>query len=569
MTRVIFQTPGGPSAALLAQIKAYGGKVKRRYKNVNEITVQIPACTATLLGARTDVDYVSMERMTVAVGSALEDTTGADQVRNVVPVGGGTMNGDGIGIAILDSGVDVNHQALLDANGNSRVVASVDFTGEGRTDDPYGHGTHVASTAAGSNAYANGLFAGIAPNAKIINLRVLNSMGEGSESDTVSAIDWAIANKDLYNIKVLNLSLGATAVDSYANDPLCLAVRRAVDAGLVVCVAAGNNGKDAQGNKIYGQIHSPGIEPSAITVGAANTFQTTNRDDDGITTYSSRGPTRGHYTDDQGVVHYDNLIKPDMVAPGNKIAGAEADHNHVVQGNGGTHVPGTSGTAAEMVMSGTSVATPVVAGSVALLLQANPNMTPNLVKGVLEYTAQPLAGFNTLEQGAGELNVEGAIRLAGLIRQDLGGLNLGDPLLTGSAPTPSTTIGGVSFVWAGGIVENWDCISGTNLMTQYQGIYGTSSILLGDGLLLGDGVLAGDGILASDGLLLGDGILVGDGPLVSNGTTLDNGTLFVDGLLLGDGTVLSDGLLLGDGFLLGDGLLLGDSILLGDNVRGH
>src|SRR6185369_15882912 len=154
-----------------------------------------------------------------------------------------------------------------------------------------------------------------------------------------------------------------------------------------------------QGNKIYGQIHSPGIEPAAITVGAANSLQTTNRDDDSITSYSSRGPTRGRYTDENNVVHYDNLIKPDLVAPGNKLAGAESPNNHLVQGNGALHVHGNGAEDGEMVMSGTSVATPVVAGSVALLLQSNPNMTPNLVKAVLELTAQPLQGVNNLEQG--------------------------------------------------------------------------------------------------------------------------------------------------------------------------
>src|SRR6185436_13501853 len=137
------------------------------------------------------------------------------------------------------------------------------------TDDPFGHGTHVAAVAAGNSHVSDGAYTGIAPRAKLINVRVLDSQGRGSLSNTIAGIEWCIANKALYNIRVLNLSLGATAVDSYVNDPLCQAVRRAFDAGMVVCVAAGNSGKDQDGNKLFGAIHSPGIEPSALTVGAA------------------------------------------------------------------------------------------------------------------------------------------------------------------------------------------------------------------------------------------------------------------------------------------------------------
>src|SRR5207247_9533164 len=202
--------------------------------------------------------------------------------------------------------------------------------------------------------------------------------------------------------------------------PSCGAVRRLVDAGNVVVAAAGNNGKNAEGQKVYGQIHSPGNEPSAITVGAANSYGTNQRSDDVITSYSSRGPTRSAWTDKWGVKHYGNSIKPDLVAPGNKLIGAEAVNNYLVTQNPFLDAGVSPVDARKMMfMSGTSMAAPVVAGAAALLLQANPTLTPNLIRVLLMYTAQPLARFNMLEQGAGEINIEGAVHIAHLIRTDL------------------------------------------------------------------------------------------------------------------------------------------------------
>src|SRR3712207_3747081 len=241
-----------------------------------------------------------------------------------------------------------------------------------------------------------------------------------------------MAHGQRYRVRVVNLSLGAPAVDSYKTDPLCHAVRRLADAGFVVVAAAGNDGKTSTERygadaKTYGLIHSPGNEPSAITVGASNTFGTDARGDDGVATYSSRGPTRSFWTDDAGTKHYDNLVKPDLVAPGNKLVYAEALDNRLVAANPSLHFEtgeegGGGETSRMMYLSGTSVSAPVVAGTAALMLQVNPSLTPNLVKALLMYTAQPLAGFNMLEQGAGQLNVEGAVRLARLVRTDLGAL---------------------------------------------------------------------------------------------------------------------------------------------------
>ncbi|HEX6623159.1 MAG TPA: S8 family serine peptidase [Pyrinomonadaceae bacterium] len=179
------------------------------------------------------------------------------------------------------------------------------------------------------------------------------------------------------------MSLGMAAVDSFRNDPACKAVRRMADAGVVVVVAAGNNGKDEAGQKVYGQVHSPGNEPSAITVGASNTYGTDIRSDDTVATYSSRGPTRSYWTDVSGTRYYDHLIKPDLVAPGNKLISAQATGNKLIteypQMDPGVNV-GFSTNSRLMYMSGTSVSAPVVAGTAALMLRMQPKLTPNLVK---------------------------------------------------------------------------------------------------------------------------------------------------------------------------------------------
>ncbi len=170
----------------------------------------------------------------------------------------------------------------------------------------------------------NGTYGGVAGGAKLLDFRVLNSRGTGSTSALLNALNAVLQYRTQYNIRVVNLSLGSVAVDSYKNDPVCRAVRKLVNAGIVVVAAAGNDGKDNSHAKLYGRIHSPGNEPSAITVGASNTFGTNRRSDDIVTTYSSRGPTRSYWTEWNGRRHYDNLMKPDLVAPGNKIIGSSA-----------------------------------------------------------------------------------------------------------------------------------------------------------------------------------------------------------------------------------------------------
>lgn len=557
---VIVQSAASWDGSLDKVIKENGGNVKRIYKTLNARAVKLPASAVASLAKRNDVSYISPDRSVEKLGHVTL-TTGADAARTM---GGSTAyDGTGVGIAILDSGIDANHlSSTYETNSNSRIAASVDFTGEGRTDDPFGHGTHVAGIAAGNGQIAQGSYRGIAPNARIINLRVLNSQGSGKVSDLLAAIDWIKLNRTAHNIRVVNMSLGTSAVDSYKYDPLCVAVRSLVNLGVVVVAAAGNEGKDSKGTKVYGRIHSPGVDPSVITVGATNTFGTDTRADDAVTTYSSRGPTRSFWTDGAGTRHYDNLVKPDLVAPGNKIVSATAYKNYLVTNNPSldANVSG-SYPRKQMYMSGTSMATPVVAGAAAMLMQANPTLTPNLVKMILMYTAQQLPGFNTFEQGAGQVNIEGAMRLARLVRTDLNANTaLGSSLLTSAAPTPRTTIANHTFGWGQGIVIAQSFATGVSLITKYHKIYGL-------GVVMTDGTVDAYGVLVSDSKLIASGVTISESILVSNGSMMSDGSPFLGcGSLLSDGVMLADGSLLPDGVVLSDGALISDGVILGDVI---
>src|SRR5439155_11629010 len=256
--------------------------------------------------------------------------------------------------------------------------------------DPYGHGTHVAAAAAGSAAYQWPDTTGVAPNASLYDLRVLDDKGVGNLADVIAGIDWVTQHARLLNIRVMNLSLAAGSTESFITDPLARAARAAVATGIVVVVAAGNAGKTADGREVYGAVGSPGHDPSVITVGAANLHGSAARSDDTVTGFSSRGPTRGRTTLAGGERWIDNLLKPDLVAPGNRIVGALAANvlgtrdswNLLVT----TYpqlalVPGAAQAPNQTLMelSGTSVAAPVVAGAAALMLQVNPGLTPPLI----------------------------------------------------------------------------------------------------------------------------------------------------------------------------------------------
>ncbi len=318
----------------------------------------------------------------------------------------GGLVGRNIGIAILDSGL-APHADLRD-----RVKLRKNFvrdTDASDVSDQFGHGTHIAGIIAGSGAgsfSADGSqYVGMAPGAELVSLRVLGDDGTGYVSDVVEGIEWAIKHQQQYRLRVLNLSLGHLATTLPRHDPLAQAVERAVKSGLVVVASGGNLGKDEAGNPVNGAIVSPGYTSGALTVGALNTLGTVIRSDDQVASYSSRGPV--------GDPDRENTweIKPDLVAPGNAIVAAGAVGSYIWDNYPDRRVTGSGG-GTYLVLSGSSMATAVVSGAVAQLLEAAPWLTPSQVKAVLQLTAQRLEGFGLVEQGAGSLNVPLAAALA-------------------------------------------------------------------------------------------------------------------------------------------------------------
>ena len=237
-------------------------------------------------------------------------------------------------------------------------------------------------------------YRGVAPNVNLINLRVLDQNGAGQEANVIAAIDRAIQLQSTYNIRVINLSLGHPVYESYTLDPLCQAVEAAWKAGIVVVSAAGNYGRDNSYNTHgYGTIASPGNDPYVITVGATKTNGTPSRLDDSIASYSSKG-----------AYAIDHIVKPDLVAPGNNVVSLLSSPNcTIVLNEPKTQVSPTtyetvgaySTTSNYLRLSGTSMATPVVSGAAALLIQQQPFLTPDQVKARLMKTAGKILPRNS------------------------------------------------------------------------------------------------------------------------------------------------------------------------------
>ena len=356
--------------------------------------LDVPAHAVAGLADDIEVDQLTTNQTLRAQDAVTNETIGADLVQAGTwddEGGGQAYDGSGVGVALIDSGVALMPQLA------GRIVARLDFTNpRGFGFDAYGHGTHVAGIIASQAGKRDG-DGGVAPGAHIVSLKVLDENGLGTADNVIEAIDWTIRNAKRFKIRVINLSLGGPVLQPSADDPICQAVERAYRAGLVVVVSAGNFGKTADGKKIYGGITTPGISPYALTVGALNTMGTSWPEDDEVASYSSRGPTL-----------FDRLIKPDLVAPGNKIESLAAPGSTLVKKY--PQLVTGSGLNTRLTLSGSSMAAGVASGAAALVLDAHPKATPFVLRTTLQLgSSRSVEGL--LEAGAGNLRVPSSLEL--------------------------------------------------------------------------------------------------------------------------------------------------------------
>ncbi len=495
--RVIIQYNQAPGAKHFAKAQSVGAKLNSNLSLVNAGAFTMSPAAIRALAMDGDVAFISPDRKLKGMDDYTDSAIGVSTAWN------SGYDGTGIGVAIIDSGInDGYHADFKDSAGRSRIVYHQDFTGtptsnsSGATWDLYGHGTHVAGIVGGNGTWSAGRFAGVAPNVNLIDLRVLDQNGSGSDSMVIAAIQRAIALKNTYNIRVINLSLGRGVPTGYANDPLCQAVESAWRAGIVVVVASGNYGRlSLNGSNGYGTVTAPGNDPLVLTVGAMKTMNTSARTDDQIASYSSKGPTT-----------YDHVVKPDLVAPGNTIVSI-VDHGSTLEALYPSNLRTGTNLAYHpyFVLSGTSMATPVVSGAVALLLDQHASLTPDQVKARLMKTAYKTFPVSTVSTdlttgqtftsyydiftvGAGYLDVAAA----------LGNNDLAPPAV-GSAVSPSalydSSTGTVSLVNGSSVVWGTSVVWGSSVVWGNSVVWGTnvsgSSVVWGTSVVWGSSVMSG------------------------------------------------------------------------------
>ncbi len=492
--QVIVQYKQVPKSEQEGRVQRLGARLNHRLGMVKGIALTIPVSALPALEADPEILSVSVDHPM----KELDDTT--DVATGIPSAWSAGYNGKGIGVAVIDSGINDSHPDLWNANQtHSRVVYHQDFTGtatsnsSGAQYDLYGHGTHVAGIIGGNGYLSSGNYVGVAPAVNIVDLRALDLNGAGSDSTVIAAIQQAIALQNTYNIQVINLSLGRGIFVSYTQDPLCQAVEAAWKAGIVVVVAAGNYGRvGINGSNGFGTVTAPGNDPYVITVGAMKSNGSTTQSAETVASYSSKGPTT-----------YDHVAKPDIMAPGNDIVSLSAPGATLEAEYPAELVTGNDGNNDYFTLSGTSMATPVVTGAVALLLQQNNNLTPDQVKARLMKTAykvfpvstvawvphlsQNFTGFyDLLTVGSGLLNMQTAVNNTDLASGTVG-----------AALSPSVVYnanGSVSLVYGNGSVAAGSVVWGSSVVWGTSVVWGAnvtgSSVVWGTSLPWNDNLLS-------------------------------------------------------------------------------
>lgn len=375
---------------LAQHITQLNGRVTKNLHIINAFAAELPARQVSKLAQDGRVRWISLDAPVVDTGceqcidtnnlvNSYNQSIRADQVWNE----GSYLQGQNVTVAVVDSGIQKAHSDF-----GNRVIKSVNIAYPDYTFDGYGHGTYVAGIIAGSGSGSQGSYVGIAPKANLIDVRVTSFAGVSTESDVVAGLQWIYEHRTDYNIRVVNLSFNASQPQSYHTSPLNAACEALWFNGIVVVAAAGNRGS--------GAIYPPANDPFIITVGATDDKGTPSIADDQIASFSAYGITA------------DGVAKPDLVAPGRNLIGPLNDKYGILALFHPTNILSKR---SYFRMSGTSTAAPVVTGAIALLLQAEPHLTPDQVKYRLQATANKAwDGYDPTKAGAGYLDIYAAIQ---------------------------------------------------------------------------------------------------------------------------------------------------------------
>ncbi|HEY3742656.1 MAG TPA: S8 family serine peptidase [Bryobacteraceae bacterium] len=534
---------GDSGAAVDQRFKSGGAVWRATHQAIRSSSYRVKSSRLAEMANDPDVEYVSLDHPLKAQDSVLASGEGASTVvtasgltptLSVDPTASGSSisidyfretahadsavsegwDGTGIGIAIIDSGITPNNDFK-----RNPVYAQSFVPGDSSTLDLYGHGTHVAGIIFGSgkNSSSNSKyqFGGAAPGVNLINLRVLDENGSGTDTAVISAIQQAINLRNRYNIKIINLSLGRPITTGYANDLLCQMVEAATRAGILVVVAAGNEGRNnSAGTHGYGTILAPANDPYVLTVGAMKSMGSSSRTDDLIASYSSKGPSL-----------IDHVVKPDLVAPGNQVISIEVPGSTLAVAYPDNDVPtslysnrySTNSAHSYFVLSGTSMAAPVVSAAAASVLEKFPSLTPDQLKARLMKTASksfpvsssvtdPDTGetyvsyYDIFTVGAGYLDTTAA-----LSNYDVANGNAWSPTASFDSRSKTATldVDASSVIWGTSVTWGTSVIWGTNAFVGSSSVIWGSTISWGATTVSASSVIWGTTAAAASSVIWG------------------------------------------------------------------